>query len=90
MVAHGFVRSRTSTQDELSEVSMHTSNFEPSGVFGTNPSVFGGIAPPPPVPESPIPPPPELPDPVGPIGVPPPMENPIPVREPPVTLPPQS
>ena len=48
------------------------------------------ITPPPPVPENPLPSPPEMPDPHGPVGVPPPMENPIPVREPPTTLPPQS
>lgn len=51
--------------------------------------IYAGVTPPPPVPESPVPPPSELPQPKEPIGVPPPMENPIPVREPPVTLPAQ-
>lgn len=43
-----------------------------------------------PVPENPVPSPPEFPDPHGPVGEPLPMENPIPVREPPTTLPPRS
>ncbi len=45
--------------------------------------------PPLPIPENPVPPPSEVPYPSGPVGVPPPTENPTPVREPPVTLPPQ-
>lgn len=48
------------------------------------------MTPPPPVPENPVPTPPEMPNHPGPVGVPPPLENPIPVREPPSTLPPQS
>ena len=54
---------------------------------------LAGITPPTvpsPVPETPTPPPQEMPEPKEPIGTPSPMENPVPVREPPVTLPPQS
>ena len=57
------------------------------GVAGITPPTV-----PSPVPETPPPPPPpqEMPEPKEPIGTPSPMENPVPVREPPVTLPPQS
>lgn len=51
--------------------------------------ICSGVTPPPPVPESPVPSPTELPQPKAPIGEPPPLENPIPVREPPTTLPAQ-
>ena len=43
-----------------------------------------------PVPEIPPPLPPEMPQPLEPLGAPPPTENPVPMREPPATLPPQS
>ena len=43
-----------------------------------------------PVPEFPPSTPPEFPEPLQPLGAPPPTENPTPMREPPVTLPPQS
>ena len=43
-----------------------------------------------PVPEIPPPLPPEMPQPLEPLGAPPPTENPVPMREPPMTLPPQS
>ncbi len=43
-----------------------------------------------PEPQKPTPLPPEMPGPLGPIGTPTPTENPVPVREPPVTLPPES
>lgn len=43
-----------------------------------------------PVPERPVPVPPEVPEPPRPMGPPPPMENPLPLREPPTTLPPES
>jgi hypothetical protein len=43
-----------------------------------------------PVPEMPPQAPPEMPQPMEPLGAPPPTENPVPLREPPVTLPPQS
>lgn len=52
-----------------------------------------GITPPnlpKPVPETPPQIPPDIPDSKEPLGVPGPIESPVPVREPPITLPPQS
>ena len=63
-----------------------------AAAWGANPDIAGTIGSPPiqmPVPESPTPLPPEMPQPVLPITEPSPTENPIPVREPPSTLPPQ-
>ena len=69
-----------------------TSNSRRAAVLLMDWNVAGITPPnvPQPVPENPTPSPQEMPERREPIGDPGPIESPVPVREPPMTLPPQS